>query len=121
MMDKVVLVGMEFYGYHGCLPTEREQGQRFVVDAELFLELRQAGKSDALQDTVNYADVFEQIRRIVEGEPKQLIEAVAERIAETVLREFPPIQRILLTLHKPEAPIPGKFRDVAVTIERARP
>ena len=68
MMDKIVLVGMEFYGYHGCLPTEREQGQRFVVDAELFLELRQAGKSEALQDTVNYADVFEQIRQIVEGE-----------------------------------------------------
>ena len=121
MMDKITLSGMEFYGYHGCLPEEREKGQRFVVDAELFLELRQAGKSDALQDTVNYAEVFECIRRIVEGEPKQLIEAVAEGIAETVLREFPPIRRIVLTVHKPEAPIPGKFRDVAVTMERTRP
>ena len=119
-MDRIVLTGMEFHGHHGCLPEEREQGQLFFVDAELFLDLAPAGKSDALQDTVDYAAVFACIRQVAEGTPMQLIEALAERIAETVLREFPKLQRIALTVHKPQAPIPGKFRDVSVTVERAR-
>ena len=119
-MDRIVITGMEFYGYHGCLPAEREKGQRFYIDVELFLELRQAGKSDELRDTVNYAEVFEEIRRVVEGPPKQLIEAVAEAAAERVLTNFHMVDRIVLTVHKPGAPISGKFRDVSVTIERVR-
>lgn len=119
-MDKIALTGMEFYGYHGCLPAEREKGQRFYIDAELFLDLSKAGKTDELGDTVNYAEVFEIIRNVVEGPPKQLIESVAEMAAENVLKNFSMIDRIVLTVHKPEAPIAGKFADAAVTIERAR-
>ncbi len=119
-MDRITLTGMEFYGYHGCLPEEREKGQFFFVDAELFLDLEKAGKSDDLEDTVNYARVFECIRQLAEGEPKQLIEALAESMAQKVLEEFPPVQKLRLTVHKPQAPIPGRFRDAAVTVERAR-
>lgn len=119
-MDRIALTGLEFYGYHGCFPEEREKGQRFCVDAELFLDLRQAGKSDGLDDTVNYAEVFEEIRQVVEGPPKQLIEAVAEAVTERILNNYQMVGRIVLTVHKPEAPIPGKFMDVAVTIERTR-
>ncbi len=119
-MDRIALTGMEFYGYHGCLPEEMVKGQRFYIDAELFLDLRQAGKSDELGDTVNYAEVFEEIRQVVEGAPKQLIEAVAEAAVERVLMRFQMVDRVVLTVHKPEAPISGKFMDVAVTIERAR-
>ena len=102
-MDRIVLDHMEFYGYHGCLPEERQQGQTFFVDAVLHLDLRAAGEQDNLAQTVNYADVFTKIRSIVEGEPANLIEAVAE-----------------VTVHKPSAPIPGPFRDVSVSIMRER-
>lgn len=119
-MDKIKLTGMEFKGYHGCLPQEREQGQVFLVDLELGLGLRAAGVSDDLEKTVNYAEVFEQVRTIVEGEPCLLIEAVAEKIAARVLADFSLVQELSVTVHKPEAPIPGRFRDAAVTITRVR-
>lgn len=114
------MTGMEFYGYHGCLAEERKTGQPFVVDAVLFLDLRRAGQRDALEDTVNYAEVFECIRRIAEGEPKLLIEALAEEMAEVVLGQFPALREIVLTVHKPQAPLPGRFQDVSVTVERTR-
>lgn len=119
-MDRIELNGMEFYGYHGCLPEEREQGQPFFVDVILETELRRAGRTDALEDTINYAEVFEEIRRIVEGKPMNLIEALAERIAETVLGKYAAIERIHVAVHKPFAPISGKFREMTVRIERAR-
>lgn len=119
-MDRIVLDYMEFYGYHGCLPEERRQGQTFFVDLTMHLELRTAGEQDDLGQTVNYADVFTKIRSIVEGDPCRLIEAVAERIASMVLREYPRVQCVDVTVHKPSAPIPGDFRDVAVAITRER-
>ena len=93
-MDRIVLDHMEFYGYHGCQPEERQQGQTFFADAVLHLDLRAAGEQDNLAQTVNYADVFTKIRSIVEGEPANLIEAVAERIASMVLREYQSIVRV---------------------------
>lgn len=121
MVDKVELKGMEFFGYHGCMKEERAIGQRFYVDVIMYLDLAPAGKSDDLKKTVNYADVFAEVRAIVEGEPYTLLEAVAERIAEVLLEKYPLIERLKVTVHKPYAPIPGKFADAAVTIRRARP
>ena len=118
--DRISLLGMEFHGCHGCLPREREKAQLFRVDAVLLLDLSKAGKSDALVDTVNYAEVFEAVRRIVEGESLHLIEALAERIADELLKKYGLLQSVQVTVHKPEAPIPGAFRDVAVSIERLR-
>ena len=120
MLDKVELVGMEFFGYHGCMKEERAIGQRFYVDVAMYLDLGPAGKTDDLKKTVNYADVFAEARAIVEGEPYTLLEAVAERIAEVLLEKHPMIERLRITVHKPYAPIPGKFADAAVTIRRAR-
>ena len=119
-MDKIELFGMEFYGYHGCLSEEREKGQPFLVDTLLFLDLSKAGKTDSVGDTADYSRVFGTVRKIVEGEPKNLIEAVAEEIAASVLKEYSSVVRISVTVHKPYAPIPGKFKDVSVTIERER-
>ena len=119
-MDKIELTGMEFIGYHGCLPEERLSGQPFIVDAVMYLSLQEAGKSDDLGKTVNYAEVFEKVREIVEGEPLNLIEAVAERIAAAVLSDFPLVAKVEITLHKPEAPIKGLFKYAAVTVERSR-
>ncbi len=119
-MDRIELKGIAFYGYHGCLPEEREKGQRFFVDLTLFTDLKKAGETDNLTDTVNYAAVYEAIKEIVEGTPRNLIEAVAERIAGAVLEGFSPVRRICVTVHKPSAPIGGEFEDVAVSIVREK-
>ncbi len=119
-MDKIKLTGMRFHGRHGCLGFEREQGQVFVVDLTLFLDLQPAGQSDALNDTVNYAGVFGQVREIVEGEPCNLIEAVAERIAAEILTTHPLVREVGVELKKPDAPIEGRFDCVSVAIVRRR-
>ena len=119
-MDKIHLRDMAFHGYHGCLDHEQRDGQTFRVDLTLHLDLRPAGQSDALADTVNYAEVFATLRGIVEDERYDLIERVAERIAQEVLTGYPLVQAIDVTVRKPDAPIVGDFREVAVEISRAR-
>ncbi|WP_308547305.1 dihydroneopterin aldolase [uncultured Selenomonas sp.] len=118
--DRISLEGMRFYGYHGCLPEERARGQVFLVDVVLTLPLAAAGASDDLAATVNYAEVFALARSVVEGAPCRLIEAVAERIARGVLARFARVEEVRVTVHKPAAPLPGLFRDAAVTVVRAR-
>lgn len=119
-MDKIFLRGMTFAAWHGVLPHEHETYQRFVVDADLMLDLHAAGKHDDLADTVNYAEVYEIVRRTIEGAPKNLIEALAEEIADRVLAAFAMIRSVRITVHKPSAPIHGIFSDVGVCITRER-
>ncbi|KUK81461.1 MAG: Dihydroneopterin aldolase [Pelotomaculum thermopropionicum] len=116
-MDKIILAGMEFYGYHGTLPEERALGQRFIVDVELFLDLSRAGKSDRRDHTVNYAAVFRLAESIVSGRPCNLIESVAEAIAAAVLERFP-VEEALVRVKKPQTPVPGHFTWMAVEIRR---
>lgn len=119
-MDKIELTGLEFFGYHGCLPEERQQGQKFFVDIKLYLNLKKAGSSDNLTATVNYAEVYDDIKKIVEGDPYNLIEAVAERIATVILAKYTAVKKLKVTVHKPSAPIAGKFKDAAVSLRRKR-
>lgn len=116
-MDKIILAGMEFYGYHGMASQEQVLGQRFVVDVELFLDLRQAGRLDEPGHTVDYAAVAELVRTILEGSPRKLIEAVAEDVASAVLAQFP-VAEVLVRVKKPQAPLPLKFAWVSVEIRR---
>lgn len=116
-MDKIILAGMEFYGYHGVLPQEQTLGQKFTVDVELSLELGQAGNSDDPEDTVDYAGIFNIVRAIIEGRPRRLLESVAEAIADSVLNHFP-VKEVLVRVKKPHAPLPGKFDWMAVEISR---
>ena len=119
--DEILLEGMRFYAYHGVNPEERSLGQRFTVDVALAVDLRRAGQSDDLADTVSYSAVYKLVRRIVEGEPRNLIEAVAEDVAAGILAEFPPVQRVSVTVRKPEAPLKGALLDAAgVRIVRSR-
>jgi 7,8-dihydroneopterin aldolase/epimerase/oxygenase len=92
---------MVFYGRHGTLAAERELGQPFIVDVELHLDLRPAGLSDDLAQTVDYGEVHKQVKEIVEGPPVNLTETVAERIAATVLEEHPPVEAIRVKVAKP--------------------
>ena len=119
-MDRIFLRGMRFMACHGVLPHEREIPQPFEVDVELGLSLRAAGESDALGNTVNYPKVYHTVSSIMDGAPKQLIEALAEGIADDLLRDFVSLRWVRVTVHKPAAPIDGMFSDVGVTILRRR-
>ena len=112
--------GMAFFGRHGVFPAERELGARFTVDVELEADLTQAGASDRLEDTVNYAHAYELVREVVEGEPCHLLEAVAERIAARLL-ELPRVERATVRVRK-RPPLEGEFRSFGVeTVREARP
>jgi dihydroneopterin aldolase len=120
MADTVFLEGLHFYAYHGVNPEERAQGQRFLMDIALEADLRAAGRYDDLAQTINYSAVYKRVRAIVEGPPRQLLEAVAEEIAATLLAEFP-TDRVIVTLRKPEVALRGAFLGAAGgRIERAR-
>lgn len=120
-MDYIHLNEMEFYGYHGALPEETKLGQRFRVTVSLATDLSEAGKTDNLDKTVNYAEVYSVCRAIVEGEPVKLIEAVAEKIATTVMEEFAAkVTGVRVVLIKPDPPIPGHYASVSVDITRGR-
>ncbi|HWQ72966.1 MAG TPA: dihydroneopterin aldolase [Desulfitobacteriaceae bacterium] len=117
--DAIHLRGLEFYAYHGLLPEERTLGQKFLVDIDIFLNLQTAGKSDEVKDTVNYAEVYSVIQKYMLGEPVNLLENLAERIACQVLAGFS-CAAVRIEIHKPQAPVPGVFRDISVEIWRGK-
>lgn len=119
-MDRIYLNQMEFYGYHGALPEENRLGQRFIVDLVVELNLQKAGKTDDLKETVNYAELYELCKEIVENRKFKLIETVSEKIADEVLLQFPKIERCTIKVTKPDPPIPGHYRSVAVEMTRTR-
>ena len=105
--DRILLEGMVFHGRHGTLPAERELGQPFVIDVELRLDLRPAGLSDELAQTVDYGQVHRRAREIVEGEPVNLTETVAERIAAAVLEDHPAVEAVRVKVAKPHVRLDG--------------
>lgn len=117
-MDRLLLEGMVFFGRHGRLPAERELGQRFAVDVELEADLGLAGRSDRLEDTVDYVRAYETVREVVEGEPCQLLEAVAERVAGRLL-SLKGVQRARVRVRK-RPPVPGEFTSFGVEVTRSR-
>jgi dihydroneopterin aldolase len=119
--DVITISGIAGYGYHGHHQEERRLGQRFLVDLEIGLDLRAAGRADDLSQTVDYSACVRAAREVLEGEPLNLIEAVAERIADTLLSGFDLIETVLVRVHKPGAPVAGPpIADIAVTIRRSR-
>ncbi|MBJ2120695.1 dihydroneopterin aldolase [Arthrobacter sp. MSA 4-2] len=118
-LDAVSLTGISAIGHHGVFDFERRDGQPFLVDVVLHLDLRPAGTSDDLTRTAHYGEVAELVSSIIAGKPFQLIEALAEAIAAEILARFP-VEAVDITVHKPKAPIPVPFGDVAVTIHRSR-
>lgn len=119
-MGKIILHHMQFYGFHGLLPEENKLGQRFNVDVELFLDLHKAGKTDDMMNSIHYGHAYELVRKIVEDDIKNLIEAVAEDIAEQLLAQFDLLEACSVKVSKPDPPIPGHYHSVAVEIYRER-
>jgi len=118
-VDRVALRGLRARGHHGVFPEEREKGQIFVVDLVLGLDTRPAAAGDDLAKTVHYGVVAEEVVGVVEGEPVDLIETLAERIAARCL-QHDPVREVEVVVHKPDAPITVPFDDVTITITRSR-
>lgn len=117
--DRIELRGLRAYGYHGCFDFERSEGQEFVVDITLWLDLTKAAATDDLAATVDYGDLAERAVAVVSGEPRDLIETVAGEIADDVLRDIR-VAAAEVVVHKPAAPIPHTFADVRVVATRRR-
>jgi dihydroneopterin aldolase len=119
-MDRIVIKGMRFYGFHGLFPEENKLGQAFYVDVTLGLDLQGAGLHDDLELTVDYASVYNQTKNIVEGKPFKLIEALAEHIASTLLHTYTIVSEIQVCVTKPNPPFDVHFDGVTVDIVRKR-
>ncbi|HKA08858.1 MAG TPA: dihydroneopterin aldolase [Candidatus Dormibacteraeota bacterium] len=115
-MDRLVLEGMAFFGHHGVHQAERELGARFVVDAELEMDLAAAGRSDHLQDSLDYRQPYTAVREVVEGDSCHLIEALAERIANRLLA-FDRVSRVTVRVRK-RPPLRGEFASFGVELTR---
>ncbi|KOP70400.1 dihydroneopterin aldolase [Cytobacillus solani] len=119
-MDKIILNKMAFYGYHGVFPEETHLGQRFMVDLTVETNLKKAGETDQLEYSINYGEIYQVCKEIVEGKPYKLVEAVAEKIAGEMLDRFEPISQVTVRVIKPDPPIPGHYESVAVEVTRSR-
>lgn len=119
MTDRITLTGLRVRGRHGVFAHERRDGQDFLVDATVWLDLSRAAASDDLNDTMHYGELAEMAAAIIAGPPYDLIEAVAGKIADRVIADAR-VQAVEITVHKPSAPIPLTFTDVAVTVRRSR-
>lgn len=115
--DVITLTGLRVRGFHGVLAAEREQGQDFLVDAALSVDTRAAADSDDLSQTVDYGDLALRLGDVVAGAPCNLLETLAGRLADVCLAD-PRVVGVVLTVHKPAAPISLPFTDVSVTVSR---
>jgi dihydroneopterin aldolase len=115
--DRIEIRGITGIGYHGVFPEERRDGQEFRVDVVLSTDMRRAAASDDLADTVDYGTIAQAVHAVITGEPVDLIETLAHRIADVCL-EPAGVERVEVAVHKPQAPIPVPFDDVIVRVIR---
>lgn len=119
-VDNIRLTGLRVFAHHGVLDFEREQGQEFIIDLEIAVDLAPAAASDDVTKTIHYGELAEAVYAAVQADVVDLIETVAERVAAVVLANER-AARVIVTIHKPSAPITVAFGDVSVSITRSRP
>lgn len=119
MTDRIVLTGLRVRGHHGVFEHEKRDGQEFLVDVTVWIDLDTAASTDDLDDTFDYGALATRAAEIVGGPPRDLIETVATELAANVMTDAR-VHAVEVTIHKPSAPIPLNFADVAVTIRRSR-
>ncbi|GAA0438704.1 7,8-dihydroneopterin aldolase [Actinoplanes capillaceus] len=119
MTGRITLSGLRARGNHGVYDFERAEGQDFVVDVTLELDLGPAARSDDVTDTVHYGELATALVGVLTGEPVNLLERLADRLLDVCLAD-PRVKSAVVTVHKPQAPIPHEFADVAVTLHRSR-
>lgn len=120
MADRIVVTGLELWGYHGVFDREKRDGQRFLIDLDIELDTAGAAGSDDVADTLNYAELIDAVEAVVTGEPVDLIETLAANVLAVVWR-FPQPVAATVTVHKPGAPVSQKVADIAITVTRNRP
>ncbi|MGI8677491.1 MAG: dihydroneopterin aldolase [Jatrophihabitans sp.] len=120
MSDRIALTGLTVRGHHGVFDFERRDGQDFVVDVVLEVSTAVAAASDDLADTIHYGELAQALAAVVGGPAVELLETLAERLMAVCLAD-PRVAAATVTVHKPQAPIPLSFADVAITIRRDRP
>ncbi|CAN1277747.1 Dihydroneopterin aldolase 1 [Linum perenne] len=118
--DKLVLRGLKFHGFHGVKPEERSLGQKFVIDVDAWMDLQPAGNSDQLVDTISYTDIYRIVKEIVEGQPQNLLETVAQGIAMTTLTKHSRISAVRVKVGKPHVAVHGPLDYLGVEILRRR-
>ncbi len=119
MSDRITLKNMAFYGFHGTNAHETELGQRFFIDVDMFLDLREGIATDELDKTVNYKSVYEEIKSITESSRFHLLESLAHKIGLTILTRYE-LERIIIRIRKPSVPLQGILDHVEVEIDRTR-
>lgn len=119
-MDKIIVKELELFCYHGVNPEEKIDGQIFVFDIEATADLSKPCVTDNVDDTVSYAKIIKTVRRVAQSEKNDLIERVAQRVADALFEEFEMLKALKITIKKPQAPIKADFDYVAVQIERER-
>lgn len=119
-MDIIKIDGLKIFAYHGVNPEEKETGQNFVFDIDIYVNMTTACFSDNVDDTVNYAKVIKTVTRAFTAQKFNLIERAAQVVADAILEEYPEVFKVNLTLKKPEAPMRADFNFVAVNIVRER-
>ncbi|MDE2787872.1 MAG: dihydroneopterin aldolase [Chloroflexota bacterium] len=118
--DRIILTGLQFYGFHGVNPEERSLGQQFVVDLEAELDLGVPSETDRLENTVSYTHLYRAVKTVMEGEPRNLLEAAAGAIASRILGQHPQIDAVRVRVQKPRPPIKGSVIEAAA-VEIYRP
>jgi dihydroneopterin aldolase len=120
MSDRIALTGLRVRGFHGVYPQERRDGQDFIVDVVLELDLSLPARSDDVADTVHYGELADALAAVIAGPPVDLLETLATALTEVCLRD-PRVEAAEVTVHKPQAPIEHTFSDVSVTLRRVAP
>ncbi len=119
-MDIIKIKGLKIFAYHGVNPEEKENGQNFIFDIDLYVNINKACRSDDVNDTVSYAKVVKTVRRVFTAEKYNLLEKCAQVTADAVLDEYKDVFKVEITLKKPEAPVNADFEYMAVNIIRTR-
>lgn len=119
-MDKILIKGLKLFAYHGVNPEEKENGQDFIFDIELYVNMNKACHSDNVEDTVSYAKVVKTVRRVFTAQKYDLLERCAEVTVQAILDEYSEVLRVDLTLKKPQAPVKAEFEYMGVNIVRSR-
>ncbi|KAI4352242.1 hypothetical protein L6164_006513 [Bauhinia variegata] len=118
--DKLILRGLTFHGFHGVKPEERKLGQKFLVDVDAWMDLRAAGKSDLMSDTVSYTSIYRIVKEVLEGPPHNLLESVAEQITTTTMTNHHQISAVRVKVGKPHVAVQGPVDYLGVEIFRER-
>ena len=119
-MDKIIIKGLKVFAYHGVNPEEKADGQNFILDITAYKNLKKAGETDNVDDTVSYAKILKTAAKVLNEDKYDLLEKVAQRVAQQIFLEFDSIKAVDVCLKKPEAPIKADFEYVGVEISRTR-